>query len=425
MKDYYKILGVKETASEEEIRERWIELTKQHHPDRRKDIASDKKIREINEAYQVLKHSSTRVEYDLKTTYGYEKREEKRRSYSRRVGISASVLIIFIILGAIYLKNYETPSPELTVSKQINSTNPTNSINLSREMGSLFHWDQTNQINSSRLSRSESVRGEMGPAPWNEKKYSIGSLSHRDPTNSKNPINPISPTNTITPISPTSPKNSIISTAQAAEIQNPPLPVTIAATTQKAQLPPQPQSSITPLPNGLATHTLNQPTNSTNSTNSIDPMNPINPMNPTNSIDSDDPMLQLAQFKPPSLLAREDEVKKFFNTYIERYHRMDIEGFLSLFSPKAIQNKKDGPEGIRKIYTDFFNQGKEVRYRIQDMKIEIYQNVVEARAHYEIEQILKMGGKKKAWRGQIQWILGKENGVLKIISLDYQHQKTS
>lgn len=401
MKDYYKILGVKATASEEEIRERWIALTKHHHPDRGKDIASDKMIREINEAYQVLKHSSTRVEYDLKRTYGYEKREEKRRSYFRRVGISASVLIIFIILGAIYLKNYETPSSELTVSKQINSTNPINPTNLSREMGSLFHRDQTNQINSSRLSRSENERGEMGPAPWNEKKYSIGSLSHRDPTNSKNPINP---TNTITPVSPTSPKNSIISTAQTAEIQNPPLPVTIAATTQKAQLPPQPQSSITPLPNDLATHTLNQP---------------------TNSIDSDDPMLQLAQFKPPSFLAREDEVKKFFNTYIERYHRMDIEGFLSLFSPKAIQNKKDGPEGIRKIYTDFFNQGKEVRYRIQDMKIEIYQNVVEVRAHYEIEQILKMGGKKKVWRGQIQWILGKENGVLKIISLDYQHQKIS
>jgi hypothetical protein len=59
------------------------------------------------------------------------------------------------------------------------------------------------------------------------------------------------------------------------------------------------------------------------------------------------------------------------------------------------------------------------------MKIEIYQNVVEVRAHYEIEQVLKKGGKKKVWSGQIQWILGKENGVLKIVSLDYQHQKTS
>ena len=179
MEDYYKILGVKETASEEEIRERWIELTKHHHPDRRKDIASDKKIREINEAYQVLKHSSTRVEYDLKRTYGYEKREEKRRSYSRRVGISASVLIIFIILGAIYLKNYETPSPELTVSKQINSTN------------------------SSRLSRSESERGEMGPAPSSVKNYSMGSLFHQHPTNPTTPTNPTDPTNPSSPFNQT------------------------------------------------------------------------------------------------------------------------------------------------------------------------------------------------------------------------------
>ena len=33
MKNYYKILGVKETASEDEIRARWVELTKQYHPD--------------------------------------------------------------------------------------------------------------------------------------------------------------------------------------------------------------------------------------------------------------------------------------------------------------------------------------------------------------------------------------------------------
>jgi hypothetical protein len=102
---------------------------------------------------------------------------------------------------------------------------------------------------------------------------------------------------------------------------------------------------------------------------------------------------------------------------------MDIEGFLSLFSSKAIQNQKDGPEEIRKIYINFFNQGKEVRYHIQDMKSEIYQNSLEVRARYEIEQILKMGGEKKVWRGNIRWVLGKENGVLRILSIDYQHQK--
>jgi hypothetical protein len=48
---------------------------------------------------------------------------------------------------------------------------------------------------------------------------------------------------------------------------------------------------------------------------------------------------------------------------------------------------------------------------------------LEVRARYEIEQILKMGGEKKVWRGNIRWVLGKENGVLRILSIDYQHQK--
>jgi len=32
IKDYYKILGVKPDASDEKIRERWLELVKHHHP---------------------------------------------------------------------------------------------------------------------------------------------------------------------------------------------------------------------------------------------------------------------------------------------------------------------------------------------------------------------------------------------------------
>jgi curved DNA-binding protein CbpA len=378
MKDYYKVLGVKETASEEEIRERWVGLTKRHHPDRRKAIASDEKIREINEAYQVLKHSSTRVEYDLKRTYGYEKREEKRRSHSRMVGIFASVLIIFITLGVIYLKNYENHSPELTVSKQINSKHP------------------TNQKNLSLLLRSESLQDEIKPAPWDEKKYSIRDPSHRDSTKSNNPINP---NNTMTPTTPTNPFTPI---AQAVEIQRPLPPVTIATASQTVELTPQPWN----LPG------------------TPEPKDPpieesINPVNPTNPIE---PVTELVQTKLPSLLTTEDEVRKFFDSYIERYNRMDIEGFLSLFSLKAIQNQKEELESIRKIYTNFFNQGKELKYRMQEMRIEIYQNAVEVRAHYEIEQILKTGGERKFWKGQVRWILGKENGSLKIISLNYQRQ---
>jgi hypothetical protein len=184
----------------------------------------------------------------------------------------------------------------------------------------------------------------------------------------------------------------------------------MAATMEKVQLTQPSQTLITQLPNDSIT---NRPTDSTISTNITIQTNPTNPI---------DSKIELAQFKPPSLLATEDEVKKFFDNYIERYNRMDIEGFLSLFSPKAIQNQKDRLEGIRKIYIDFFNQGEKVRYRIQDMKIEIYQNALEVKARYEIVQILKTGGGERVWRGNIRWVLGKENGALKILSLDYQHQ---
>src|SRR5512135_2939275 len=109
MRDFYKILGVKEDASEEEIRERWIELTKQYHPDRSEEATSDEKIREINEAYQVLKHSSTRLEYDLKTTYGRRK-ENKRGSAFRKFGPPAGILVIFVIIGIIYFANHNEMS---------------------------------------------------------------------------------------------------------------------------------------------------------------------------------------------------------------------------------------------------------------------------------------------------------------------------
>ena len=64
MKDYYKILGLYDDASQEEIRERWAELTRKHHPDRLK-AGNGERIREINEAYQVLKDPATRFEYDF------------------------------------------------------------------------------------------------------------------------------------------------------------------------------------------------------------------------------------------------------------------------------------------------------------------------------------------------------------------------
>ncbi len=60
-KDYYKILGISENASEEEIKKAYRKLAHQYHPDKGGDEA---KFKEINEAYQVLSNKEKRAQYD-------------------------------------------------------------------------------------------------------------------------------------------------------------------------------------------------------------------------------------------------------------------------------------------------------------------------------------------------------------------------
>ena len=64
-KDYYKILGVERTASEDEIRKAFRKLARQHHPDVAKDKKeAEEKFKEINEANEVLSDPEKRKRYD-------------------------------------------------------------------------------------------------------------------------------------------------------------------------------------------------------------------------------------------------------------------------------------------------------------------------------------------------------------------------
>ena len=126
----------------------------------------------------------------------------------------------------------------------------------------------------------------------------------------------------------------------------------------------------------------------------------------------------------PALIATEQEVRGFFDQYTERYNKMDVEGFLWLFSPKAKQNQRDGLPEIRILYSDYFKQMISLQNSVENMKIEIYQNVAEVKARYSVNQVLKKGGEKKVLKGSGRWVLVKENGMLKILSIDYKHDKT-
>lgn len=63
--DYYEILGLRKSASEQDIRKAYRQLAKQYHPDTHpNDPVSEKKFKEINEAYEVLSDKDKRKRYD-------------------------------------------------------------------------------------------------------------------------------------------------------------------------------------------------------------------------------------------------------------------------------------------------------------------------------------------------------------------------
>ncbi len=64
-RDYYDVLGVQRTASEQDLKSAFRKLAKDHHPDRNPgDTDAEQKFKELNEAYEVLKDPQKRAAYD-------------------------------------------------------------------------------------------------------------------------------------------------------------------------------------------------------------------------------------------------------------------------------------------------------------------------------------------------------------------------
>jgi molecular chaperone DnaJ len=64
-RDYYEILGVERGADGETLKKAYRRLAMQHHPDKNPgDAEAEKRFKELNQAYDILKDDQKRAAYD-------------------------------------------------------------------------------------------------------------------------------------------------------------------------------------------------------------------------------------------------------------------------------------------------------------------------------------------------------------------------
>jgi curved DNA-binding protein CbpA len=382
MKDYYKILGVKETASMDEIRDRWVELVREFHPDQGKEVApeNEEKVRDINEAYQALKHSSTRVEYDLKKAF---ERRKKRLSFKKLI-LPAGAAVVLIIAGGAIL--YFGRSEDSSISGPIISSNK--APGLAEQSGSVPQDAHAEKVTPSAKSKAPPEPERVASPEQNKnlpEKRGEATRSQQGDSPKTDPRQPSQPTY------PQGRKASLIELHQVpqetAKVVAPEAP---QKTTDKAA--PTVEGNAAAVPLSVVTRDVT-------------------------------PEAKPSPHVSAAFIAEKDEIRQFLAQYKERYTQRDPAAFLQLFSPSAVQNHTQNMDDIRTIYRAFFEQSKDLQYDMEDTLIEIYENAAEVKARFRINQTLKSNGEKRFWKGPIRWVLVKEDAVLKIGMLDYQLAK--
>lgn len=90
LKDYYAILGISSKASQKEILDAYRRLSLKWHPDRNPDANTEEQMKDINEAYSILKDEQKRRRYDKEysnlniNNEGYEEKSNYQSAGSRR-----------------------------------------------------------------------------------------------------------------------------------------------------------------------------------------------------------------------------------------------------------------------------------------------------------------------------------------------------
>ncbi len=83
MKNYYQVLGVDQTADEEEIKKAYRKLALKYHPDNCDRGDAEDRFKEVTEAYNVLSSPEKRKQYDQQLG-GQGSRQRQHRQQTKK-----------------------------------------------------------------------------------------------------------------------------------------------------------------------------------------------------------------------------------------------------------------------------------------------------------------------------------------------------
>ncbi len=462
MKDYYQILGIGDRASQEEIHDRWLELTENCHPGLEEGDESKERIQEINEAYQTLKTPTLKFEYDLRRNFKRSvldhvaNSREKRRFRFKKMIFYCLISAIFFVAGSFTLffetpwvskKNNGVVVPEATQSAGLHSPlkpeefeesqKPETPVKIAEMVPpDLASTESPGELQGSPMVAPPKVEKEPKPT----KELSVAAV--REPELPKR-VAQVAPREPSGAVISKEPKESPVSSPLEVERKSEPIREASATAFEE---PEGPSGSEKDALSELSRKEIPKESKESPSAYSPEVKRKSESIKEIPDPDFRIPGLPAREAKviplPPNRTAvpevakiptsslvlppvsRESEVRQFLARYTDRYNHKDIEGFISFFSPNALQNQKDDIGKIRKVYASFFQQNEELRYKISILKIEPHKNGLQVMADYELEGILKKGRERKIWKGQVRWVLIEEKGAFKVLSLDYQPQKS-
>jgi len=123
-------------------------------------------------------------------------------------------------------------------------------------------------------------------------------------------------------------------------------------------------------------------------------------------------------FETPPVIT-ETEARRFIDEYVDQYMKMDIDAFMALFSKGAIENRMLTYPDIREIYRGTFDNSDSLKYHLSVFAIRIYKEGAAVEGRYEVIQAIKRSPFKKVLKGNIQWEIIREDGVLRIKEINY------